>query len=282
MTKHFAILGSPVDHSKSPLIHSAAYRALGESWQYGRVEVAKGQLRKFIESSDIDYRGFSVTMPLKEDAYRFAQTKDERAELTKVVNTLLRDEAGVWHGYNTDVFGIIKAIENQDARKFETVLLIGSGSTAYSAMTALKTVSPNAVVKVFARNRKAKKQLIAFGKQLGLQVQSTSFLIRACKRAELTISAVPAHSLDKFFKKYLSRPSFKPGGMLLDVTYVPWPSVPAKLFLARGLKVASGLDMLIWQAVAQVRIFKLGNPALTLPDEAKVIDAMKSAVSQAL
>jgi shikimate dehydrogenase len=278
MNKFFAVLGSPIEHSKSPLIHSAAYRVLAEDWQYGRAEVKKGQLRRFIETSDVDYQGFSVTMPLKEDAFRFATARDEVAELTNSVNTLVRDEQGNWRGFNTDVFGLIKSVQDAAPGDLTTVLIIGSGATAYSAMAAVKTLAPHARVLVFARNRSAKKDLISFGKTIGLTVASTMFLGLAAAKAQLTISTVPANSLDAYFSKLLPRTSFKPGGMLLDVAYDPWPSVPAQLWQARGLTVINGLDMLIWQAVAQIRIFKFGNPALTLPNEVAVIEAMRNSV----
>lgn len=278
MSKSFAVLGSPIDHSKSPLIHAAAYRVLSEDWNYDRAEVQKGQLRRFIETSEIDYQGFSVTMPLKEDAYRFATVRDEVAELTKSVNTLVRDGHGTWRGFNTDVFGIVTSVQEANPGDLNTVLIIGSGATAHSAMAAIRGLAPSARVLVFARNRSAKKDLIRFGQSLGLAVSSTLFLGLAVAKAQLTISTVPAHALDSYFSKLLPRTSFKPAGILLDVAYDPWPSLPAQFWQSRGLAVISGLEMLIWQAVAQIRIFKFGNPALTLPNEVAVLEAMRNSV----
>lgn len=278
MSKSFAVLGSPIEHSKSPQIHLAAYRVLGEDWNYSRAEVLKGQLRRFVENSEVDYQGLSVTMPLKEDAYRFATTRDEVAELTKSVNTLVRDDQGNWRGFNTDVFGIVKSVEDCAPGELNFVLIIGSGATAHSAMTAVKTLAPNARVLVFARNRHAKRELIKFGQSIGLKVSAKLFLGLAVAKAQLTISTVPAKSLDSYFAKLLPRTSFKPGGMLLDVAYDPWPSMPAQFWQSRGLAVINGLDMLIWQAVAQIRIFKFGNPSLTLPNEVAVLEAMRNSV----
>jgi len=111
LTQNYAVLGSPIDHSKSPIIHRAAYRVLGLDWNYGRHEVIKGALRSFIDGLDESFRGLSLTMPLKEEAVRFAHKLDYYARLTGAVNTLaktLKDSGEpVWTGYNTDVFGII-------------------------------------------------------------------------------------------------------------------------------------------------------------------------------
>ncbi|MEY4743952.1 MAG: hypothetical protein RIR34_1291, partial [Actinomycetota bacterium] len=104
MERKLSVLGSPIGHSKSPDIHSAAYRVLGLDWDYERNEVRKGGLVSFMEGLTPDWLGLSITMPLKEEAFRFATSVDRAANATKAVNTLVRNETG-WAGYNTDVFG---------------------------------------------------------------------------------------------------------------------------------------------------------------------------------
>ena len=280
MNKKFAVLGSPIDHSKSPAIHLAAYRVLGNDWEYGRAEVKKGGLRTFIESLQQEWNGFSVTMPLKEEAFRFANQVDEIASATKAVNTLEHRADGSWFGYNTDVFGIIQAVRQVQPTSPKRALVIGSGSTATSALVAISKLNSNCEVLVSARNSKTRKVTIAFAKSLGLTAKRSWNLANSIAKAQLTISTVPANAMDEAAAKLEKLETWKPGGMLLDVAYSPWPSKLATVFSAKATPVASGLEMLIWQAVVQLRIFSFSNPAQELPNEVAVVEAMRIAASQ--
>jgi shikimate dehydrogenase len=278
MNKRFAVLGSPIEHSKSPAIHLAAYRVLGVNWEYGRAEVQKGLLRTFIAGLDGIWNGFSVTMPLKEEASRFAEKLDTYAKLTGATNTLFLDEFGKWHGFNTDVFGIVQAVTEARIGLVKHALIIGSGATATSAMVAISVLNPNARVEVLARNKESRKKLLDLGKSLGLRTGRAGGLKAASRVSNLTISTLPAGSLDKQALK-LSRALFwKPKGALLDVSYTPWPSNLAAAWTSKGKRTISGLEMLIWQAVAQIRIFTTGSADRELPNEIAVISAMHIAV----
>ena len=279
MSKNFAVLGSPISHSKSPLIHAAAYRVLGEDWQYSRFEVSKGALKRFVETDGAEFAGFSLTMPLKEDAFSFADVTDDISKSTKSSNTLVRLQ-DQWHAFNTDVFGITQAISQVGSANMTVSLIIGSGATATSAMVAISKLAPKSTVQVFARNKETRKQLIAFGRALGLQVKIARRLSTAAKRAQLTISTLPGGAIDKAATRLNSSRFFKPAGILLDVSYHPWPSSLAEVWLQNNQKVVSGLEMLIWQAVAQIRIFRSGDPTLELPNEIAVVQAMRIALEE--
>ncbi len=278
MNKRFAVLGSPIAHSKSPAIHLAAYRVLGLDWEYGRAEVQKGLLRTFLAGLNDVWHGFSVTMPLKEEATRFAQETDRFAQLTGVTNTLYLDEFGKWHGFNTDVFGIIQAVTEARIGLVKHALIIGSGATATSAMVAISVLNPNAQVEVLARNAESRRTLLALGKQLGLRVRRAGGLRAASRVSNLTISTLPAGSLDKQAAKLEKALFWKPKGALLDVAYNPWPSKLASAWTAKDRRTISGLEMLIWQAVAQIRIFTNGSAERELPNEIAVVSAMHLAV----
>lgn len=277
MTRRFAVLGSPIDHSKSPAIHLAAYRVLGTEWEYGRAEVGEGGLRKFIQELDSDWDGFSVTMPLKEEATKFASIHDKQSRLTSATNTLFKNEEGVWEGFNTDIFGITQALAEAKIDSPRRVLILGSGATATSAMTAVSEMSPKAEVRVWARNVAARKLLVTYGKSLGLKVASAGSLKRASVAADLTISTLPAGALDDSARVLANSRFWSPKGALLDVSYNPWPSELASLWESKGQKVVSGLEMLIWQAVAQIRIFFHGSVTTELPNEIAVVEAMRLA-----
>lgn len=277
MTRRFAVLGSPIEHSKSPAIHLAAYRVLGTEWEYGRAEVSEGGLRKFIEELDSDWDGFSVTMPLKEEATKFADIHDEGSSQTSATNTLFKNDDGVWQGFNTDIFGIVQAINEAKIAAPKRVLILGSGATATSAMAAVKSLSPKAEVRVWARNARSRKLLISFGKSLGLKVGAAGSLKRASVAADLTISTLPAGVIDDSLRVLAKSRYWKPRGALLDVAYNPWPSAIASLWSSKNQIVVSGLEMLIWQAVAQIRIFFHGTPTNELPNEIAVVEAMRMA-----
>jgi len=279
----YAVLGSPISHSMSPVIHQAAYRVLGLDWTYERHEVTKGSLRSFIESKDEKWRGFSLTMPLKAEGVRFATRLDETARLTGAVNTLVRgSQPDSWDGYNTDVFGIVQAISRSNAlagedlgTSIKKVLVVGSGATATSAVTAIRDLAPDSTVYLYARNKGTRQELRDYAEQLGLRAKFSRNLKKHSNIADLVITTLPAHSLDEVSLKLSRTSSFSPRGILLDVAYNPWPSQIANLWLRNDQTAISGLDMLIWQAVAQLRIFVNGSAAVELLNEVAVVEAMR-------
>ena len=279
MSKSFAVLGSPISHSKSPIIHQAAYRVLGEDWNYSSFDIQKGGLKRFIDNDAVSHSGFSLTMPLKENAFHFANFADDLSHLTKASNTLVKQEDG-WHAYNTDVFGIRQAISLNLSTTIRQALVIGSGATATSALVAISILAPDSRVSIFARNKKTRADLIALGISLGLSMSKARFLTRAIRLADLTISTLPGGSLDNAVSKLTKKKSLVPGGLLLDVAYHPWPSSLASLWISRSKPVVSGLEMLLWQAVSQIRIFKFGSPDQPLPNEIAVVEAMRVALEQ--
>lgn len=276
MSKQFLVVGSPIDHSKSPAIHRAAYKVLGLDWDYGRLEVAKNDLRQVLDNAPEALAGFSVTMPLKDEAARHANWRDEFAELSGSANTLVRAEAG-WLAYNTDVFGIYKALAPIVSNP-ASVLVIGSGATAYSAIMAVKLMNSGVRVLVLARNAETRGGLIEFARKLGLKAKPARNLRSAVTRVDVTIATLPARALDDEVAALDAKGKLKPRGALLDVAYNPWPSAMATVWLKQQRPVVSGIDMLIWQAVAQLRIFVGGNPNEELPNEIAVLEAMRHAV----
>ena len=291
-TRNYAVLGSPISHSKSPLIHQAAYRVLSLDWQYGRHEVGKGALRSFIEGLDATWMGLSLTMPLKEEGVRFANSLDYYARLTGAVNTLAKtvNDAGetIWAGYNTDVFGIIQAVSQSPAfsgkdlaPELRNVLVVGSGATATSAVTAVKALAPGATVWLHARNAETRSQLQAYAEQLGLKAKICKNLRKQANTSDLVISTLPAHALDEAAEKLYNSRRFNPAGALLDVAYQPWPSQIAKAWIRHDQPVISGLEMLIWQAVVQLRVFVHGSTAEPLTNEIAVVEAMRHDVEVA-
>lgn len=263
MSKNYAVLGSPIEHSKSPAIHSAAFAFLGTDAAYGRVEISTG-LADWVENLDSTWQGLSITMPLKEQALAIANRAESLAIATGAANTLIRTPDG-WDAYNTDVFGIQQAVNGQ---KFKTVSVIGSGATARSAIVAMQELGKT--VTIWARNTGAVKQLAG---EFDLGVHEK---FHQAANADLVISTLPAGALDPYLDELTSEPS----GALLDVAYSPWPSKAAIKFAKAG-KSISGLEMLLWQAVAQQRLFNGNQLDEPLENEKGMISAMREAIEVA-
>jgi shikimate dehydrogenase len=279
MSKKFGVLGSPISHSLSPAIHAAAYAVMQEDWVYERFQVEKEDLLDFLSKSEGSFAGFSLTMPLKERAFEIATVADQISSITKATNTLVWS-GGKWQGSNTDVFGISKSLAGNISGSINKVLILGSGATAVSAITAISQSFPSSKVFLHARNLKKVSELLKFSKALGLRARRARFLKSRMLKADVVISTLPSGVLNLVAANFSGLKKFKPRGALLDVAYNPWPSDIAKVWSASGSLVISGKEMLIWQALAQIRIFKSGDVQLPLHNEDRVLEAMRAAAQQ--
>jgi shikimate dehydrogenase len=234
-----AILGNPVDHSLSPTMHKAAYKELKISWDYEKFKIDPRDFADFV-TSQRDYNGFSVTMPLKDTAFEFATSHDDYSLLTKACNTLIRESDGSWSGFNTDVAGFI-SILSPVIKDAGTACVIGSGATARSAIAALAHLGYKEIA-ISARRKESTEELSKFFPELNFVYQDISQPI-----ADLVISTVPAGGSD--LVKLDSRTS-----IFFDVIYAPWPTKLASSALNQNCRVFSGLHLLAAQAVEQVTL----------------------------
>jgi len=271
MTTKFCVVGSPIQHSLSPVLHQAAYQELGLDWTYEKHLVEQGQLANFIQSKD--YAGLSVTMPLKREAFDFASEWDENSLLTNVSNTLAL-VGGSWQAANTDVFGIEKALSLVDSPK--STVILGSGATSASALVAVSKKFPKTNVHVMARNQESAADLVALANSLGLSASKTPISAAGIAESSLVLSLVPAGSFDEVWDD-VSR--MVKGGWLFDVSYSPWPSVAAMSWESE--RTISGLEMLIWQAISQIEFFAHSQGISIEGVEKQLYQVMKSAVSAA-
>ena len=271
MTTSFCVVGSPIEHSLSPILHTAAYKQLGADFSYEKNEVIAGGLADFLSSTDLS--GLSVTMPLKQEAFALASNHDQNSLATGASNTLVRSAHG-WRGVNTDVYGISQALAG--VSKPMNTLVIGSGATARSGLVALAKLFPRTRVQLLSRNQDAGIEMEAFAKKLGLDAAIKLPTPDAFLSADLVMSLVPAESYVDLWEQI--RQSDEPkSGTLFDVAYNPWPSKPA---LAWNLpNVISGLEMLIWQAIEQVQLFSSAAGMTGEIDRSALYSVMKEAVS---
>lgn len=265
-----AVWGDPIAHSKSPALHAAAYAVLGLDWQYGRRQVGAQDFTATLASLGTQWRGLSLTMPLKEAAFRAAETRDAHAELTGAVNTLLLGDRIA--GFNTDVGGIVDALAEADVTQAPAVRILGAGATAASALVAASELG---AVRVDVRARRPERaaNLVALGDRLGITVTADA-LTASPQPVDLTIATLPSGTA---LPPEIAENLAADGGVLFDAAYAPWPSALATTWGEPS--VVSGLGMLLHQAVRQIRIFRRGDPLLVLPDEARVVDAMRAALA---
>lgn len=277
-----AVLGSPIAHSKSPQIHAAAYRELGLEWEYGRVELRADELAGHLSGLGEEWRGLSLTMPLKEEARRLSAVLDPVALSSGVVNTLLRvagsGATAAWAGFNTDVGGLASAIrrEGLDATRTE---VFGAGATAVSAVLAARMLGATHVT-VLARRREAARALAERFNGTSepggprIRVTSGNLYTEDAHRdpSSLIISTLPGDQISwQRVGAIAKAPTF-------DVAYDPWPSALAQLTEEAGGVAYSGVSMLIEQALLQIRIFVNGDPSLALDRESDVRESMYRAV----
>ncbi|HWL02776.1 MAG TPA: shikimate dehydrogenase [Microbacteriaceae bacterium] len=265
-----AVLGRPIAHSRSPRLHGAAYRALGLDWTYERHEVREGGLAAFVDALDAHWRGLSLTMPLKPEALRLASTVSDVAEETGAVNTLLLGGSEGPAGYNTDVYGIIRALRDRGVDAVDHVVVLGAGATARSVVSAVRRMGAGTITAA-ARRPEAAGALADYARGLALEAVAVDLARGIPTGADLVVNTIPGGAAAGFaFDESLTRTT------LLEIAYDPWPSPLVERWAG---PVVSGLDMLLHQAVAQVRIFVMGDPHEALPGEPGVLAAMRAVLA---
>jgi shikimate dehydrogenase len=262
-----AVLGFPIAHSLSPALHTAAYRELGLDWSYDAVDVPEGTLGAFVRSRDAEWRGLSLTMPLKREVLPMLGTRTELVTLVGAANTVLFDGGRV-HGFNTDVAGIVDALRAHGITRAGRAHILGMGATAASTLAAVARLG---VAEVVVTGRRADdEELRRLARALGLALSFRTAGSPAPAGIDLLVNTIPGDVDDD--------PGVDAGGAFLEVIYEGWPSPRARRWLAAGRPVISGLEMLLHQAVEQVRIFTAGVESAPLAHESRVVAAMRASV----
>jgi shikimate dehydrogenase len=270
-----AVLGSPIAHSLSPTLHAAAYDVLGLPFSYGRHEVASGGLGAFVAGLGPEWRGLSLTMPLKREVLPLLDRTTPLVDELGVANTVAFRQEGssvVLAGANTDVAGIVRPVAALGHVPGEATIL-GGGATAASALTASLRLGA-ALVRVFLRDTGKAGDLVLLAARLGvtLEVHRLDDLASAGPMG-FVVSTLPGGAADD-----LPLVPSGPDAVLFDVAYEPWPTRASSAWSAAGGRVLNGLDMLSEQAIGQIRFFLHGDEDELLPNEAEVRRAMRAAV----
>jgi len=274
-----AVLGSPIAHSLSPVLHTAAYAALGlDGWTYTAIECDEAGLPGLIASLDGAGRGgrppqtpprghgpggrgdrwagLSLTMPLKRAVLPLLDCTEPLALQIGGANTVVF-AGGRRHGYNTDVPGMVAALAEAGVTSPAGATILGAGATACAALGALREIGLTIAV-VQVRDQARAGDLLAAARRLGLTVELRPFGYPVGD-GDLLISTVPAGAADSYAERAVD-PRARPSAVL-DVVYHPWPTPLAAAAARSGLTVVSGFDLLLHQAARQVELMTGRAPA---------------------
>ena len=259
LTRRCGVLGDPIAHSLSPVLHRAAYAELGLGWAYDAHRVASGGLGAFLDGLDREWRGLSLTMPLKREALPLVDRLSDRARLAGAVNTVVLEDDGTRSGDNTDLPGAVAAIRERTTSPLATAAILGGGATATSVGLALADLGVSLIrlaVRDAARAEETVTALRAHQAAPEVVVESLEDgqwrvgpdLRAAGSTVDIVVSTIPASA---------QTPELVAGcddvAVVFDVLYDPWPTPLAAS--ADGRVLVGGLDLLVHQAAVQVELF---------------------------
>ncbi|MBL1085383.1 shikimate dehydrogenase [Streptomyces actinomycinicus] len=242
-----AVLGKPIAHSLSPVLHRAAYEALGlGGWSYDSFEVDETALPGFLDRLGPEWAGLSLTMPLKRAVIPLLDEVSDIAASVDAVNTVVFTEDGRRLGDNTDIPGMVAALREHGIEQVDSAAILGAGATASSALAALARICTGEVV-TYVRSEARAAEMREWGERLDVEVRTADWADAAeALRAPLVIATTPAGTTDALAAAVPERPA-----TLFDVLYEPWPTELAARWSMFGGAVVSGLDLLVHQAVLQ-------------------------------
>lgn len=241
-----AVLGSPISHSLSPVLHKAAFNFLEIEGEYSAIEVESGRLRDFIQSRGSEFDYLSLTMPLKEEVLALDVQADELTERIQSGNTLIDDD-GTWSLTSTDGSGLVAALAHAGLTSFDSALILGAGGTARAAVGALDPLTEN----LHVLGRSSVRQQALESAVVNSNFEYLKWRVDLdFSSYDLVVNTTPAGAAD------LLANSVHPGisATLFDVIYKPWPTELAKRWSDCSGKVINGLELLLYQGIDQLEI----------------------------
>ena len=245
-----AVLGHPVGHSLSPVLHRAAYAELGLDWSYDAVDVREPELREFLDGLDPSWRGLSLTMPLKRTVVPLVDVLAPDAARARAVNTVVLEE-GRRVGHNTDVPGAVSALTERHAGPTDRAVVLGGGATAASVLLALADLGcREAVLLVRDPSRASETLEVVAGHPHAPRLDVAPLPTAAGVRGtDVLVSTVPAAAQTDAVTALVDA-----AGVVFEVVYDPWPTPLAARAAAAGVPLVGGLDLLVHQAARQVEL----------------------------
>ncbi|MTG90633.1 shikimate dehydrogenase [Cellulosimicrobium sp. BIT-GX5] len=278
-----AVLGHPVAHSLSPVLHRAAYAALGlEGWTYDAIDTTEEQLPALVNGLDASWAGLSLTMPLKHAVIPLLDHVDPLANVVGAVNTLVVQPTGgrrpTFVGTNTDVHGLVAALrEGLGERDARTAVVLGAGATAASTLAALAQLGctdPTVLVRSLGRTGTLQRAAHRMGVEPRFEVldPASPALAARLAGADVVVATLPSRAADPVADAVTASGAAL-AGVLLDVVYDPRPTALSAAWARAGGTVVGGERMLLHQAAEQVRL---------MTGRVAPLDAMDRALGAAL
>ncbi|MFI7547772.1 shikimate dehydrogenase [Actinoplanes sp. NPDC049599] len=258
VNRRAAVCGKPIGHSLSPVLHNAGYVAAGLlTWTYTAIECAEAELPGLVAGLGPEWAGLSLTMPLKEAGLALAAAASPVAAAIGAANTLVRRPDGTWFADNTDIPGMVRVLSAAGLTADPTVSVLGGGGTARAALAAAAQLGAEAVT-VVTRRPEARAALAPAADALGVKLIGAEWAdAPAAFEADAVISTVPKGAADAL----ATAVRWRPGTVLFDAIYDPWPTPLAAAAAGHGIAVVSGLDLLLAQALGQFEQFTGVTPA---------------------
>ncbi|MCD6547852.1 MAG: shikimate dehydrogenase [Thermodesulfobacterium sp.] len=260
MYEVYGIIGDPVDHSLSPVMHNVAFREKNIKAVYGAFRVSSSDLAKAVEGiRALNIKGVSVTIPHKEKVMEYLEEIDEIAYEIGAVNTIV-NENGVLKGYNTDWIGVLKAFkENGVEIQDKKVVIIGAGGASKAVVYAL---IKGGAEKIFVYNRTFEKAKF-LEKKFGVIAKPWEELNSANGDIIIQTTSVGLKS----WKSPVEESVISRFKVAMDIVYLPLETKFLSLAKKHG-KIIDGLQMLLYQGVEQFKLWTGIEPPVKLMEKA--------------
>ena len=255
MSKTFAVIGDPIDHSLSPNIHSAAFRELNLDCAYIAYRIPKGELEDGIESlRKIKIDGFNVTIPHKIEMMKYLDTMDESCDIIGAVNTVTND-SGILKGYNTDMDGFLDPFKKRNfSVKNLKVLLLGAGGAARAIVAGFAKEHAQSIT-IANRTLENANNIAKFSNKIGLNANTVKLeeIGDAAKNYDVIVNATSVGLKNE--SSPISLDSISSKTIVYDIVYMPINTDFLKKAKEKGATVIYGYEMLLGQATRAFEIW---------------------------
>ncbi len=252
-TKICGIIGDPIEHTMSPVMHNAAFKNKGVDYVYLAFRVKKEELGKAIEGMRaLNIRGLSVTIPHKVAVIPFLDELDPLADKIGAVNTIVNDD-GVLKGYNTDAIGFLQALfERGIEPKGKSVVILGAGGASRAISFILvergaHIVILNRLLELDWAKELARRILRTFAKEVEALELNRKNLAKALEKADILVNATSVGMSPNVSETPVTPDLLRPNLVVYDIVYNPIKTRLQREAEVAGATVISGLDMLVWQ-----------------------------------
>ncbi|MEM1517772.1 MAG: shikimate dehydrogenase [Nitrososphaerota archaeon] len=250
-----AVIGHPVGHSLSPLMHNSTLWMYRLPHRYLAIDILPENLRNVINSLwKLEFIGFNITIPHKEQVAKIAIELSEEAASTGAVNTTIRKSDG-WAGFNTDVEGFISSFSRLNVRMIDTCLILGAGGSAKAATYALDKMGARKIIIANRTPERAIKlrELMDPKISSNLEIISLDDVNNHVSRVDVVINATPVGLMDD--KLLINPECLTIDQIVYDLVYSPRPTPLIRAAMNRGCKIIDGVVHLVEQGAASFRIW---------------------------